>query len=370
MQSHLVHQLVHDEGSAGHVARVLHQRDEKVEYQDLWQEDDDAAHTAYDTVDEHRLQRTFGHRPANKVPQPVDTFFYPVHGVLSQYEGGLKHQEEQQEEDGESQILVREHTVYQVGRLVGVFLRASLELRLLQRTVDEAVLAIHDGRFRVGVRFLHHTGRGLVAGVGQLVEVVQALLAGHVLPQVVEHLAVVLQQFQGQESGRVVLGDVLVGLQVFLYVTDALLNLVTVVDVQVSRLAAGALIHLDDGFEEFFHTHAALERGGNHRDSEECRQRLYVHRVASSLKLVEHIEGAYHLYVHVHQLGGQIEVALQVRGIYHADHHVGHLLRQVFPHVQLLRRVAAQRVGAWQVGQVELIAEERGVCLCGIDGDA
>ena len=43
----------------------------------------------------------------------------------------------------------------------------------------------------------------------------------------------------------------LVGLQVFLYVTDALLNLVTVVDVDVACLLVCSLIHLYDGFEEF-----------------------------------------------------------------------------------------------------------------------
>ena len=65
MQTHLMHQLVHDKGCSCHIARVLHQRDEEIENQDLWQEDNHRAHTAYDAIDEHCLQRTFGHAVAD-----------------------------------------------------------------------------------------------------------------------------------------------------------------------------------------------------------------------------------------------------------------------------------------------------------------
>ena len=253
-------------------------------------------------------------------------------------------------------------------RTIGVLLRACLVARLRQRTVDEAVLGIHDGRFRVVARFLLHTCRSLVAGVRQIVEILHALLSGHVLAQIVEHLTVVLQQLQRQVSGGVVLRDMFVGLQVFLDVGDTVLYLVTIVDVQVSRLFARAFIHLDHCLEEFLHALAALERGGNHRHTEQSAQHLQVKMVAATLELVIHVQRADHTDVHVYQLCGQIEVALQVRGIDHVDHHVGHLLREMFAHVELLRRVAAERVGAWQIGKVELIAEHRSMSLGGVDG--
>ncbi len=225
---------------------------------------------------------------------------------------------------------------------IGVLLRACLEVRLLQRTVDEAVLRVHDGRLRVVARLLLHAGRGLVAGIHQLVEVIHAVLASHVLAQVVEHLGVVLQQLQREVSGRVVLADVLVGLQVFLDMADAAFYLVAVVDMQVAELLVGTLVHLDDGAEQFLHARTVLKRGGYHRGAEERAQRVGVHMVAAPLKLVVHVQRAHHPYVHVHQLRRQVEVALQVRGVDHVDHHVGHLLRQVLPHVELLWRIATQ----------------------------
>ena len=61
MQSHAVHQLIHDEGCTGHIARILHQRNEEVENQYLGQEHDDSPHSTYHTVNEHRAQWTIRH---------------------------------------------------------------------------------------------------------------------------------------------------------------------------------------------------------------------------------------------------------------------------------------------------------------------
>jgi len=50
VQADAVHDAVHDEGRAGHVARIFHERDEEVKQQDVRQEDGHAAHTADDAV--------------------------------------------------------------------------------------------------------------------------------------------------------------------------------------------------------------------------------------------------------------------------------------------------------------------------------
>jgi len=104
----------------------------------------------------------------------------------------------------------------------------------------------------------------------------------------------VLQEFQRQVSGRVVLGDMFIGLQVFLNVCDAVLDLVPVVDVQVARELAGALIDLDDGAEQVFHALSALKRCGNHWHTKQGAQCVEVNLVATVLELVVHIECAHH----------------------------------------------------------------------------
>ena len=186
-----MHELIHDEGSTCHVARVFHQRDEEVEYQNLWQKDDDGPYSTYHTVHQHVLQRTVRHRAADKVAQPPHTCVYPVHGILSEDEGCLEHEEEDEEEDGESQVFVRQDVVYDVSGLVGILLVAGLEMCFRQRSVDESVLGIHDSRLGVAVGFFKDTGSSLVALDEDGLATLSGLLAHETLD-----ICVVFQQFQ------------------------------------------------------------------------------------------------------------------------------------------------------------------------------
>ena len=144
---------------------------------------------------------------------------------------------------------------------------------------------------------------------------------------------------------------------------DAILYLVSVVNVDVACLVVLAFVHLDDGTKQLLDTHAALERRWDEGHAQQRAQRRHIDMIAATLELVVHIEGAHQPQVHVDQLRAQVEIALQVAGVDDVDDHVGHLFRQVLTHVELLGRIARQRVGAGQVDEIEVITEERGVSL-------
>jgi hypothetical protein len=139
-----------------------------------------------------------------------------------------------------------------------------------------------------------------------------ALLTCHVLAQVVEHLTIVLKELKREVAGRVVLGDMLVGLKVLLDVRDTVFNFVAVVDMQVARELAGALVNLNYGAEELLYTHTVFERCWYHRCTKQCAEGVDVYMIATALKLVVHVERAHHAHVHIYKLGGEIEVALKV----------------------------------------------------------
>ena len=126
-----MHNLIHDKGRTSHITAVFHQRDKRVEYQNLWEEHDHGAYTGNDAVNQHILERTVGYRGADGVAQPAEKGVDPVHRVLSEGEGDLKHQEEQEDKDGEPQPFVRDNSVYQMGGPIGVGLVAFLVARLL-----------------------------------------------------------------------------------------------------------------------------------------------------------------------------------------------------------------------------------------------
>ena len=205
---------------------------------------------------------------------------------------------------------MREDTIDEMGGAIGVFLGACFVFCFFQRTIDETVFCIHDGCLRVVACLFLHACRSLVAGLRQFVEVLQALLSCHVMSQIVEHLTVMLQQFQCQKAGRVVLGDMFVGLQVFLNMTDTVFYLMTIIDVQVTRELTCSLIYLNDCFEKILDTSPILKRCGNHRCTHEATQCLDVHTIATPLELIIHIQGTHHADVHIHKLSCQIQVTL------------------------------------------------------------
>ena len=77
-------------------------------------------------------------------------------------------------------------------RAVDILLGTRLIACLLQRTIDKAVLGIHDGRLRVAGRLLQHTGSSMVAHGQQLLAVFGTVLVGQVLSHVLRDVGVVL----------------------------------------------------------------------------------------------------------------------------------------------------------------------------------
>ena len=61
VKPYLMHQTVHDEGYTGHIAGVLHQRNEKIEYHYVRQEHQHAAGPAYDSVHNKVLEPALRH---------------------------------------------------------------------------------------------------------------------------------------------------------------------------------------------------------------------------------------------------------------------------------------------------------------------
>ena len=88
MQSHLVHQLIHDEGCTSHISRILHIRDEEIENQNLWQEHDHGTYTTNHTIYQHILHWSVRHRIADELAQPCHAVLNPSLRNLAQNEGG------------------------------------------------------------------------------------------------------------------------------------------------------------------------------------------------------------------------------------------------------------------------------------------
>lgn len=57
MQTHLMHNLIHDESGTRHIARVFHQGNKEIEQQNIRQEYNNTSHTTYNAIHQKVLQR-------------------------------------------------------------------------------------------------------------------------------------------------------------------------------------------------------------------------------------------------------------------------------------------------------------------------
>ena len=149
VQAHLVHQFVHDESGASHIATVFHERDEEIEQQNLRQENDDSSYTGYDTIDEHRLDRAWGERLPEPRTELGNAGFDPVHRILPQSKSDLEHDVEQEEEDGETPVAMGDDRIEGVGEPIGIAGGTLLVVGFLQSPMNKTVFGIHEGRLTV-----------------------------------------------------------------------------------------------------------------------------------------------------------------------------------------------------------------------------
>ena len=143
MQADAVHEAIHDEGGAGHVARVFHERDEEVKQQDVGQEDGDAAHAADDAVGQQVAQGALGHPGADEIAEPTEGSLDPVLRELAELKGGRKREPHEEDEDGEAEPLVRHDAVDAVGGAVHVV--GAGGVGFAEGAGDVAVFAVDDG---------------------------------------------------------------------------------------------------------------------------------------------------------------------------------------------------------------------------------
>ena len=239
-----------------------------------------------------------------------------------------------------------------MGYLIGILCLARFIARFLQCAMDKTVFGIHDGCFAIFQSLFLHTLGCLIAGC-------EDFLGRFQMTYVFLCVLIILQQLDGEVTGRVALADGIICLQIFLDMLDAVLYLMSVVDVDMAIVSAGiflAFVEFDDGLEELIHASTIGEDGRNHRDTEEFAQFVVVDVIATLFGFIKHVEGTDHADVHVYQLGGEIEVALQVAGIDDIDHDIRRMLDELLAHIKLFRRIGRKRIGARQIYQVEMIA--------------
>ncbi len=341
MQSHPVHHLVHDEGRAGHIARVLHEGDEEVEDDDVGQEDDHASHAADDAIHDQVLERSLRHVASEEVSQLCHQPFDPPHGVAAQTEGGLEHHPEEEEEERESKIFVCDQGVNQL-RAIGD--EGLLTECLFQSSRNKTVAGVGEGRFGILAQQLLNVESFFVPACEDCAVVRQSA-------QALLHLFVTFQQFDAEIALRHVPLVCRAALHLPLHHGDRFLQHPSVRYQHMCMFFL--LINGDHPLQQLGDPFSSFPHGGNDRGVDEVGESPVIEGAPALLQLIVHVQGDHYRHLQVDQLGGEVEVPFQGGGRYHVDDDVGLLLQDMLPHEQLFRGVCREGVGSRQIDQRE-----------------
>ena len=148
VQTHLVHHPVHDERTAGHITRVLKQRNEHIKQHDVRQEYKHTADSTDDAVDHQVLQPAVGHSRRHEGSQLLHQPLDPLHRILSDDERTAEDKVKKSKEYRERQPLVCDHCVDLICDCAAAAMALIWLISLSQSTLHECILRIHKRRLK------------------------------------------------------------------------------------------------------------------------------------------------------------------------------------------------------------------------------
>ena len=364
VKPYLMHQTVHDEGRAGHISRILEQRNEEIQQQDVRQEDKHAADSADDAVHRQILQPSVRHYHGNEGTELGHYPLYPLHRILPYHESTAEYQIQKHKEQRKGQPPVGHEGIYPVRQRVPSAFSLIRLICFRYRALDEGVFCVHEGRLHGIVEYALDPSMLLEAGGDDLVSVGQAF--HHLL-----YLPVALEILYRKISGRIFIADGGIELDELLYAADRLFQFGSVIDMDMScDVRIAVLINLHDRIEKSGQSVARTAYRRHDRHTEKITQLLDIQLITLCLKLVIHIQGHHHTKVHIDQLGGKVEIALKVGCIHDIDDYVRHLLDEILTDIKLFRTIGGEGVRARQIDQQELIASVLECTFLRIDGNS
>ena len=295
MHSDAVHHAVHDERRAGQVARILHERDEEVKDHNVGQEDDHSPHAADDAVDQQVAERPRGQQRVRRAADPSHQRVDPLLRIGSEAERAPEHEPHQREEDRESPQLVR-HEGVDHGRRRHLLAPSGGE-GLLQRTLDESVFLVGEGRFDILAQLPGDAPGLAVADFGPHSVTLAAAEALFGLPVALEHLHRVVA---GREVFREFVAE---GAHVAVEFAQPLVDHGAHVDMDVAHALVAVLENVDHRVQQSLYAAVVARLYGNHRHAQHAAQTVVIEFRAAVLQLVEHVERHDHARVYINQFG-------------------------------------------------------------------
>jgi len=348
MQAHLMHNFIHYKRCTGHITGVFHQRNTEIQNQNIGQKDDNTTYTAYDTVNQHILQRPLRHVIANQVTDLPHQPFNSHHRIFSENKCSLKHQVHEKEKDRIPPDTMGNDSIQHLRRLR--LLQMIVSKCLFQRTTDKTVFGIRYGGFAILVhRFLNALGH-LVANTENLSRIGQR-------PYKALYIGIVFQQLDRQKAGRIFMADKFILGYFLFYSVNRFFQIGTMIDMDMTEYTPfpfmfahvilqmfflmilpvfqrimpfgqvfqnfrihisllvkkiNPFIKVDYYMKQGIQSTILLADSRHHRHSEQFTQQMIIQCITAGFKFIVNIQSYHHTDIHINQLGSQIQISLQI----------------------------------------------------------
>src|SRR3712207_5989545 len=238
-----MHNFIHNKGGAGHISRIFHQRNTKIENENVGEKDNHTPYSSYNSIDDHILQRSVVHVSAHKVSKLLNHPYNSLHRVLAQYESSLKHQEHEKKKNGISPETMRYNRVDHLGGLL--LLQMVVSESLFQSSADKSIFGICYSRFAFFTVCLFISFRHFIAHSDNFVAIGQ-------LKYQPLYILIILQQFNGKKTGGIFMTDRFILRHLFFHGINRFLQIGSVINMDMPENPSSRLMRMRIIFRMLF----------------------------------------------------------------------------------------------------------------------
>jgi len=294
------------------------------------------AHAVDDAGNDERLERAIGEKQVNLAGSQGKQTRQDIHQAGGQVEGKGVQAVEDGGHDQRTDQPVGDHLVDPVRGVEPVANEFLPYHALVENGFDVPVTVIGDHGLGIHLHgLLEMLGDPLTDGKE---------LPGHfrvVLPGLGKDLFIMLEKFQCDPAGRILIGEQVMLFDDRQHLADGLVQVRAVAEQNRLDTILGPGC-FNNGAKELLQPLAAPGDNGHHRDAEQAGQPIGINFNTPALGHVDHVQGNNHGHAQLKELTAQVEVALDIGGIDNIDHHVGPFVDDEVTGHQLFHGIGAQ----------------------------
>ena len=245
---------------------------------------------------------------------------------------------------------------------------------LFQRSGYETILGISDGLLAIFIHHVINTLRFFITQSQNFISIGKSLHKKF-------YILIVLQQFNGQKTSRILVPDLLVDTNHFFHSLNTAFQFRPMIDMNMAektprpnmffftmttKFMVGnisfmpipqilqnlrtdfllllsqkitTLVNTDNHMKKFIDAFSFTTDSRHHWYTKQLAQLKIIQLIATCLEFIIHVQSDNHPHIHIDKLSGEIKITLQIRSVYHVDYYIGSFINDVLTYIYFFRSI-------------------------------